>query len=65
MTRPTLATYANNAANLQTMADDLFSMIQSGKVRIDINQRYSLAEAAKAQTELSGRRTTGSTILLP
>ncbi len=65
MTRPTLATYANNPANLQAMADDLFSMIQSGKVRIDINQRYSLAEAAKAQTELSGRRTTGSTILLP
>jgi len=65
VTRPTLATYANNPANLQAMADDLFSMIKSGKVRIDINQRYSLAEAAKAQTELSARRTTGSTILLP
>jgi len=65
VTRPTLATYANNPANLQVMADDLFSMIKSGKVRIDINQRYSLADAAKAQTELSGRRTTGSTILLP
>lgn len=39
-------------------------MIKSGKVRIDINQRYPLAEAA-AQTELSARRTTGSAILLP
>jgi NADPH2:quinone reductase len=47
------------------MADDLFSMIKSGKVHININQRYSLADAAKAQTELSARRTTGSTILLP
>ncbi|UHH30290.1 NADPH:quinone reductase [Pseudomonas veronii] len=65
VTRPTLATYASNPKDLQTMADDLFSMIQSGKVRIDINQRFSLAEAAKAQTELSARRTTGSTILLP
>ena len=65
VTRPTLATYASNPKNLQAMADDLFSMIQSGKVRIDINQRFSLAEAAKAQTELSARRTTGSTILLP
>ncbi|NWE23728.1 quinone oxidoreductase [Pseudomonas sp. P7548] len=65
VTRPTLATYANNPENLQAMADDLFSMIKSGKVRIDINQRYALADAAKAQTELSGRRTTGSTILLP
>ena len=49
-------------------ADTLFShhkLQPSGKVRIDINQRFSLAEAAKAQTELSGRRTTGSTILLP
>ena len=40
-------------------------MIASGKVRIDINQRFSLADAAKAQVELSGRRTTGSTIFLP
>ena len=65
VTRPTLATYANTPQNLQAMADDLFGMIESGKVRIDINQRYSLADAAKAQVELSGRRTTGSTILLP
>lgn len=65
VTRPTLATYANNAENLQRMADELFGMISSGKLTVDINQRYPLAEAAKAQTELSARRTTGSTILLP
>ncbi|WLI45455.1 NADPH:quinone reductase [Pseudomonas beijingensis] len=65
VTRPTLATYANNAENLQRMADELFGMIASGKITVDINQRYPLAEAAKAQAELSARRTTGSTILLP
>ena len=65
VTRPTLATYANNAENLQRMADELFGMISSGKIKVDINQRYPLAEAAKAHTELSARRTTGSTVLLP
>ena len=65
VTRPTLATYANNAENLQRMADELFGMITSGKLKVDISQRYPLADAAKAQTELSARRTTGSTVLLP
>lgn len=65
VTRPTLATYANTAETLQTMADELFAMVTSGKLKVDISQRYPLAEAAKAQTELSARRTTGSTILLP
>ena len=65
VTRPTLATYANNADNLQRMADELFEMIISGQLKVDISQRYSLADAAKAQAELSARRTTGSTILLP
>ncbi|MNF09418.1 Quinone oxidoreductase 1 [compost metagenome] len=65
VTRPTLATYANNAENLQRMADELFEMIITGKLTVDISQRFPLADAAKAQTELSARRTTGSVILLP
>jgi NADPH2:quinone reductase len=65
VTRPTLGTYANNAENLQRMADELFEMISSGKLHVDISQRYPLAEAAKAQIELSARRTTGSVVLLP
>ncbi|WP_248747439.1 quinone oxidoreductase [Pseudomonas sp. MWU12-2037] len=65
VTRPTLATYANNAESLQIMAKDLFGMITSGKLKIEIGARYSLAEAAKAHTELAARRTTGSTVLLP
>jgi NADPH2:quinone reductase len=65
VTRPTLAGYANTAENTQAMADELFSMIASGKLTVDISQRYPLSEAAKAQTELSERRTMGSTVLLP
>ncbi|WP_462401597.1 NADPH:quinone reductase [Pseudomonas sp. Marseille-QA0332] len=65
VTRPTLATYADNAQNTQAMADDLFGMIASGKLKVDIQQRYPLDEAAKAQRELSARRTVGSTVLLP
>lgn len=65
VTRPTLATYANTAENTQAMADDLFAMIENGKLSVDIQQQYPLREAAKAQTELSARRTVGSTILLP
>ncbi|GGU48239.1 quinone oxidoreductase [Pseudomonas laurentiana] len=65
VTRPTLASYANSAANTQAMADELFGMIASGKLTVDIQQRYPLSEAAKAQAELSARRTVGSTVLLP
>ncbi|MBA1241565.1 NADPH:quinone reductase [Pseudomonas japonica] len=64
VTRPTLGTYALPGA-LQGMADELFEMIASGKLNVDINQRYALADAAKAHTELSGRKTTGSSVLLP
>ncbi|MDB6146198.1 MAG: quinone oxidoreductase [Pseudomonas sp.] len=65
VTRPTLGTYANNAENLQTMADELFAMLASGKIKVDDITRYALKDAAKAQTELTARRTTGSTILIP
>ena len=65
VTRPTLASYANDAENLQAMADELFAMIRSGAIKVDISQRFALSDAAKAHTELSARRTTGSTILLP
>ena len=65
VTRPTLASYANSPQNLQTMADELFNMIRNGHITVDISQRFALKDAAKAQAELSARRTTGSTILAP
>ena len=65
LTRPTLFTYAAKRSDLLAMAGELFDVVSSGKVKIDINQRYALADAAQAHRDLEGRRTTGSTILLP
>ena len=65
VTRPTLANYANSAENLQAMADELFGLVGSGAIKVEIGRRYPLAEAAQAQDALSGRQTTGSTILIP
>lgn len=65
VTRPTLAGYADTPQRLQAMADELFGMIESGKLQVDISNRYPLKEAAAAQDALSARQTTGSTILLP
>lgn len=65
LTRPTLAGYADTAERLQAMADDLFAMIDSGQIKVEIAQRYPLAEAAEAQRRLEAGETTGSTILLP
>lgn len=65
VTRPTLMTYVHNRALLEPMAADLFQMVISGKVKLEINQRYKLADAAQAHRDLEGRKTTGSSILLP
>jgi NADPH2:quinone reductase len=65
ITRPSLFSYAATRAELEAMAADLFDVVASGKVKIEINQRYPLAEAAQAHIALEGRRTTGKTILLP
>ncbi|MBR0566421.1 quinone oxidoreductase [Azoarcus sp. L1K30] len=65
LTRPTLFTYAAKRADLVAMAADLFDIVAAGKVKIEINQRYPLSEAARAHAELEARRTTGSSILLP
>lgn len=64
VTRPTLATYAVPGA-LQGMADELFEMIASGKLKVDISQQYALKDAAQAQAALAARETVGSTILVP
>ncbi|MDL2358243.1 MAG: quinone oxidoreductase [Pseudomonadota bacterium] len=65
VTRPSLFSYAAKRADLEAMAADLFQMVASGKVKIDIHQRYQLADAARAHTDLEARKTTGSSILLP
>ncbi len=65
LTRPTLFAYSAKREDLLAMSAELFDVVGSGKVRIDIAQRYFLREAAQAHRELEARRTTGSTILLP
>ena len=65
VTRPTLAGYADTPQRLQAMADELFAMIGSGRIQVEIGQRYALGEAAEAQRRLAAAQTTGSTILLP
>jgi NADPH2:quinone reductase len=65
ITRPTLFAYAGTRPELEAMAADLFGMVESGKVKIEVNQRFRLPDAAEAHRALEGRRTTGSTVLLP
>ena len=64
-TRPTLNTYAAKREDLLAIANDLFSVVASGKVKIPVNQRYALKDAAKAHRDLESRATTGSSILIP
>ena len=65
VTRPTLFTYTAKRADLLQISGELFEAVTSGKVKIEVNQRYALKDAAKAQADLEARKTTGSTILLP
>ena len=65
LTRQTLFTHIATRESTQAMADDLFAVVQSGAVKIRIDQRYPLAEVAQAHRDLEARRTTGSTVLLP
>lgn len=65
ITRPGLMNHTAERATLLEMAEDLIGMVSSGKVRIEIDHRYTLAGAAQAHRDLESRRTTGSSILLP
>jgi NADPH2:quinone reductase len=65
LTRPTLASYTRNAKELQETADDLFAVMASGAVKIQVNQRFKLSEARKAHEALHSRATTGATVLIP
>ena len=64
-TRPTLNTYAAKRADLLDIANDLFKYVGSGQVKIPVNQKYPLKDAAKAHIDLESRKTTGSSILIP
>lgn len=65
VTRPVLFDFIADRAGLETGAAELFGVLTSGAVRVSVNQRYALEEAARAHTDLEARKTTGSTVLLP
>ncbi len=65
LTRATLFTHIATREATQAMADDLFAVVLSGDVKIRIDQRYPMAEAAQAHRDLEARKTTGSTVLMP
>jgi NADPH:quinone reductase len=63
LTRPTLNTYTATREDLLTASRDLFEVVQSGAVKIAVNQTYPLREAARAHRDLQDRKTTGQTVL--
>lgn len=65
VTRPSLAGYADTRPRLEAMCGELFEMISNGSIKVDINQRFPLADVAKAHEALASGQTTGSTVLLP
>jgi NADPH2:quinone reductase len=65
LTRPSLMAYTADRKDLLENAEDLFAVVANGAVRIEVNQTYPLAEAARAHQDLEARKTTGSTVLIP
>jgi NADPH2:quinone reductase len=65
ITRPTLFTYVASRADLVQSANALFDVVKSGVVKVEVKQRYKLADVAKAHSDLEGRKTTGVTVLVP
>ncbi len=65
LTRPSLMTYTEKREDLLAHAADLFAVVESGAVQVDIRQTYALKEAARAHRDLEARKTSGSTILIP
>jgi NADPH2:quinone reductase len=57
--------YTAQREDLLAHARDLFEVVEKGVVKIEIHQTYPLAEAAQAHRDLEGRKTTGSSLLIP
>jgi NADPH:quinone reductase len=65
VTRPTLFDYTAERADLESMARETFAALKKKWIRIDIRQRYKLADVAQAHRDLEGRKTTGASVILP
>ncbi|WP_175720661.1 quinone oxidoreductase family protein [Burkholderia anthina] len=64
LTRPALADYIADPAEKNDLAGELFAHVAAGRIRIEINQRYALQDAAQAHRDLESRRTTGSSVFI-
>ncbi len=65
VTRPTLVSYTATDEDFRTTAQDVVDIIASGKVKVRVNQKYALADAAQAHRDIEARKTTGTTVLVP
>jgi NADPH2:quinone reductase len=65
LTRPTLVHYTATPAELKWRATDILNWVRDGKLDVRIGQEYALADAAQAQTDLAGRKTSGKLVLIP
>ena len=65
LTRPTIGDYLLTREERQWRAHDLFEMVREGTLNVRIGGTYPLAEAARAQEDLEGRKTTGKVLLIP
>ena len=65
LTRPTIAHYTAQRADLEALAAELFRVVADGRVKIEVHQTFALKDAAAAQAALESRKTTGSTVLVP
>ena len=64
-TRPSLFAYIATRPELEESANALFDVVKAGTVKVAVNQRYALKEAAQAHIDLESRKTTGTTVLIP
>ena len=64
LTRPRLDTYTGTRAELESTAADLFKVVASGAVKVEVNQTYPLQDAVQAHRDLEARKTSGSTVLI-
>lgn len=65
VTRPTLYDFIGERASLEAGVAELFSLVESGRIKIEVKQTYALRDAAQAHRDLEARRTTGCTVLVP
>ena len=65
VTRPTLATYTATRADLEATATELFDMVRSGEVKVEVRHAYALADARQVHRDLEARKTTRSVVMLP